>query len=62
MPIVQPIQSGNGDHIYLCAGARAKKDDLVVLCDYIKGLRGPGNQKKPFHDAYVDNIEHLLKR
>ncbi|MBL8859433.1 MAG: hypothetical protein JNL28_13055 [Planctomycetes bacterium] len=62
VPIVQPIQSGNGDHIYLCADARAKKDDLVGLCEYIKRLRGPGGQKTPFHDAYIDNIEHLLKR
>lgn len=62
VPIVQPILSGDGRHIFLCADAKAKKDELIVLRDYVQRLRGPDGRSYPFRDAYIDNIENLLKR
>jgi hypothetical protein len=60
--VVQPIQSGDGKHIYLCADAQPKKEDLIVLRDYAQRLRGPGGKGYPFRDAYIDNIEHMINR
>lgn len=62
VPAVQPIQSGDGRNIYLCADAKPKKDDLAGLCAYIRRLRGSDRKSTPFSDAYVDNIEHLIQR
>jgi hypothetical protein len=62
LPAVQPIQSGDARHIYLCADAKPKKDDLAVLCGFIKRMRGADHKSIPFGDAYVDNIEHLINR
>jgi hypothetical protein len=61
--VVQPIVSGDGAHIFLCAGAAPKKDDLSELTAWCLKLRGPATSKKaPFSGAYVDNIDHVLKR
>jgi hypothetical protein len=62
VPAVQPIKSGDDRHIYLCADAQPKKDDLVVLLGYVKRLRGSDRKSMPFADAYVDNIDHLINR
>jgi hypothetical protein len=64
VPAVQPIVSGDGAHIFLCAGAQPKKDDLAELTAWCVKLRGPSatSKKSPFSGAYVDNIDHVLKR
>lgn len=64
VPAVQPIVSGDGAHIFLCAGAQPKKDDLAELTAWCVKLRGPSatSKKLPFSGAYVDNIDHVLKR
>jgi len=60
---VNPIASGDGAHIFLCAGAAPKKDDLAEITAWCVRLRGPTSSKKaPFSGAYVDNIDHVLKR
>jgi len=62
IPAVQPIQSGDGRHIFLCADAKPKREDLAVLVGYIKHMRGPDQKSIPFGDAYVENIERLINR
>ncbi|MDZ4772146.1 MAG: hypothetical protein SGI72_03330 [Planctomycetota bacterium] len=62
VPVVQPIQSGDGQHIYVCADAKPKKDDVAVLRDYLKRMRGPDGKSYPFRDAYIDNIENVVSR
>jgi hypothetical protein len=59
---VQPIQSGDGKSIYLCAGADRKREDLNVMCEFIKRMRGPDKKTLPFSDAYIENIERLINR
>lgn len=58
-PVVQPIQSADGTKLFLCAGAKASKDELSVLHEWVRRLRGPGGRKPPFDTAYVDNISHV---
>ena len=60
IPVVQPIKSGNGRFIYLCADAKPKKDDLNVLCTYIKRMRGADKKSTPFDTAFIDNIDNLI--
>jgi hypothetical protein len=62
-PVIQPIVLPGGEHLALCVDAKAKVDELNVLRDWLRNLRGPsGGKKLPYSDAYIDNIDHVLRR
>lgn len=63
-PAVQPIRTGDGKALIVCVGAKPKAKDLETLVEFVHGLRGPPPQPKqsPFRDAYVVNIDDVLKR
>jgi hypothetical protein len=65
VPVVLPIESGDRRFIIVCADAKPAKDELAAVHNYVKGLRGPSgtkSKKLPFADAWIDNIDHVLKR
>ncbi len=63
IPVASPIQLSGGKGLVLVAGAAPTRDELVPLRDYVRELRYPeGSKKKPFSDAYVDEIERVLVR
>jgi hypothetical protein len=62
-PVGSPIRLGNGRGIVLCADARPKSDELLLLRDTLRRVRYPESSKTmPFSDAYIDEIDHVLAR
>jgi hypothetical protein len=63
VPVVQPIVSGDRQHLIVCVDAKPKIADLTELRDWIRKMRGPASGKKqPYSDAFVDNIDNVLLR
>jgi hypothetical protein len=61
--VIAPAVSSDGEHLVLCVGAEAKKDALSVQLGWVHNLRGPaGGKKLPYADAWVDNIDHVVRR
>jgi hypothetical protein len=62
LPVVGPISMGK--ILVLTAGHSPKIADLGSLLKHVRGLHGPPPQDKglPFADAYVVNIDDVVKR
>jgi hypothetical protein len=62
LPVILPI--GQGKVCVLYVGHSEKKKDADALATYIQHMPGPGaDSKKPaFADAYVVNIDEVVKR
>ena len=59
---IRPLVGIDAQHVVLCVDAQAKKDDLESL-RWLHELRGPTSGKKfPFADAWIDNIDHVVRR
>ncbi len=60
---VAPAVSIDGQYLVLCVGAEAKKDGLNSQLGWVHQLRGPaGGKKLPYTDAWIDNIDHVVRR
>jgi hypothetical protein len=63
LPVIAPVVASDGQHLVLCVGAEAKKDDLNSQLKWLHDARGPASGKKnPYADAWVDNIDHVVRR
>jgi hypothetical protein len=61
-PAVSPIEIGK--HWIVCVGHTDKKKDADAIASAIQRLRGPppDSKKSAFEDAYVVNIDDVVKR
>ena len=61
---VQPIESGDGKRIVLCADSKPTLGELSGPLAFVQKLHGPGKSAKatPFASAFINNIDHVLKR
>jgi hypothetical protein len=61
LPVILPIQQGKSCVLYV--GHDAKKKDADQLASYIQRMHVPSDAKKAaFEDAYVVNIDDVVKR
>jgi hypothetical protein len=62
LPVILPISQGQSCIVYV--GHADKKKDADLLAKYIQRMRGPGPSGKAaaFDDAYVVNIDSVVKR
>jgi hypothetical protein len=62
IPAIRPIVSGGA--IVICAGYAKSTSELEQLVRRIQDLSGPDAKagKKPFHDAYLVNIDPYVQR
>jgi hypothetical protein len=62
-PVASPIQLAGGRGVVLCAGAAPSETELIPLRDNLRALAYPaGGRRKPFSDAFINQIDKVLAR